>query len=80
MSGNNLRNESTGIAKPIFCASPRMAVLIPINSPRMFSSGPPLLPGLMLASVWIKSRYDRRSLIFRVRSVALMIPVVTVWW
>ena len=29
-------------------------VLTPITSPLMFSSGPPLLPGLMAASVWMK--------------------------
>ena len=28
-----------------------MAVLMPMTSPRMLSSGPPLLPGLMAASV-----------------------------
>ena len=27
---------------------------MPMTSPRMFSSGPPLLPGLMAASVWMK--------------------------
>ena len=31
-----------------------MAVLIAITSPRRFNSGPPLLPGLMAASVWKK--------------------------
>ena len=33
----------------------RTATLMPIMSPSMFSSGPPELPGLMLASVWIRS-------------------------
>jgi hypothetical protein len=32
-----------------------MAVLIPINSPRPLISAPPELPGLMAASVWMKS-------------------------
>ena len=32
-------------------APARMATLTPISSPLMFSSGPPELPGLMLASV-----------------------------
>ena len=32
-----------------------IAVLIPITSPRMSSSGPPLLPGLIAASVCMKS-------------------------
>ena len=30
-----------------------MAVVIPITSPRKFTSGPPELPGLMTASVWM---------------------------
>ena len=30
-----------------------MAVLMPMTSPRLFSSGPPELPGLIAASVWI---------------------------
>ncbi len=33
----------------------RTATLTPIISPSMFSSGPPELPGLIGASVWIKS-------------------------
>ena len=32
-----------------------MAVLMPITSPAMLNSGPPELPGLMAASVWMKS-------------------------
>jgi len=30
-------------------------VLMPMTSPREFSSGPPELPGLMAASVWMAS-------------------------
>jgi hypothetical protein len=40
-----------GIAKPIPCPLATMAVLIPTTSPFMFISGPPLLPGLIDASV-----------------------------
>jgi len=32
-----------------------MAVLMPMTFPSMFSSGPPELPGLIDASVWMKS-------------------------
>ena len=46
---------STGMAKPMPWAPARTATLMPIISPSMFSSGPPELPGLMLASVWIRS-------------------------
>ncbi len=35
--------------------SERMAVLMPITSPRLLKSGPPELPGLIAASVWITS-------------------------
>ncbi len=46
---------STGMAKPMPWAPARTATLMPIISPSMFNSGPPELPGLMLASVWIRS-------------------------
>ena len=55
-----------------------MAVLIPITSPLIASSGPPLLPGLMAASVcrnfwnWCSGPPPRS------RSFALMMPAVTV--
>jgi len=48
----------TGIAKPMPSLPPEllaMAVLRPTTSPRRLTSGPPLLPGLMAASVWMKS-------------------------
>ncbi len=45
----------TGMAKPMPWPAATMAVLIPITSPYMLSSGPPELPGLMEASVWMKS-------------------------
>ena len=46
-----------GMAKPMPIDPPlceKIAVLMPITSPLRFSSGPPELPGLMLASVWMK--------------------------
>ena len=43
-----------GIAKPMPWPVATMAVLIPITSPRRFTSGPPELPGLIDASVWMK--------------------------
>ncbi len=45
----------TGMAKPMPWPLATMAVLIPTTSPLRFTSGPPLFPGLMDASVWIKS-------------------------
>ena len=44
-----------GIAKPIPCPEEMMAELIPTTSPRALNSGPPLLPGLIEASVWMKA-------------------------
>ena len=46
-----------GIAKPTFCALPgsAMAVLMPITRPCASTSGPPELPGLIAASVWMTS-------------------------
>jgi len=53
-----------------------MAVLIPITSPRRLTSGPPELPGLMDASVWMKFSYV--AIPTSARAVALTTPTVTV--
>lgn len=56
-----------------------MAVLMPITSPWAFKRGPPELPGFIAASVWIKlTRLSGTPTWVLVRSVALMIPIVTV--
>ena len=47
-----------GIAKPMPMLPPerdRIAELTPISSPRRLTSAPPELPGLIEASVWMKS-------------------------
>src|SRR5207244_1327076 len=52
-----------GIAKPMPALWPTLdaiMVLIPITSPCEFIRGPPELPGLIAASVWIAIRIDRR--------------------
>ena len=74
--------ELIGTAKPMprlpACArSLRIAVLMPITSPRTLSSGPPELPGLIAASVWIIgcSRPDTGK---NGRPIALITPTVTV--
>ena len=49
-----------GIAKPMPMDPPdweKIALLMPTTSPRLSSSGPPELPGLIDASVWMKSSY-----------------------
>src|SRR3989442_1283915 len=54
----------------------RMAVLTPITRPAESRSGPPELPGLMAASVWITLVISRPPLVGRRRFSALMMPVV----
>ena len=43
-----------GIEKPMPVESRAIAVLIPTTAPVASRSGPPLLPGLIAASVWIR--------------------------
>ena len=45
---------SIGMAKPMPWASPATAVLMPMTLPLGSSSGPPLLPGLIAVSVWMR--------------------------
>ena len=47
--------ESMAIANPMFCAWSSPAVLMPTTWPCMFTRGPPELPWLMAASVWMTS-------------------------
>ena len=48
------RAMSIGIAKPMPVESRSTAVLMPMTAPVASSSGPPLLPGLIAASVWMR--------------------------
>ncbi len=68
-----------GIAKPMFCASGTIAVFMPMTSPHMFSRGPPELPGLIGASVWIKGSLNDSGVSGRMRLTPLTMPRVTVW-
>src|SRR5664280_1233243 len=66
-----------GIAKPIPWADPAIAVSIPMTAPLTSTRGPPLLPGLMAASVWIRS--SSRLVVSEIeRSTPETTPVVTV--
>ena len=50
--------SETGIAKPMPSEPPdceKIVLLIPIRLPAMSTSAPPELPGLIAASVWMKS-------------------------
>ena len=55
----------------------RITVLIPTNSPFRLIRAPPEFPGLIDASVWIKSSYPSIPSPLRLRP--LTIPEVTVW-
>ncbi len=47
-----------GMAKPTPCANGTIAVLTPTTEPERSTRGPPLFPGLIAASVWIKPFED----------------------
>ena len=51
------RARLIGIAKPTFIATPGLMIaeLMPMTSPLKLKSGPPELPWLIAASVWMKS-------------------------
>ena len=51
---------------------------MPISSPLMLTSGPPELPGLMLAFVWIRSVSVSPDGMVTSRPRALTMPVETV--
>ena len=55
-----------------------MAVFMPMTWPRVFSSGPPELPGLIAASVWMIPLIIRPFLALSERSRLLTIPEVSV--
>ena len=74
MSG---RAMSIGIAKPMPCASPAPAVLMPMTLPLGSNSGPPLLPGLMAVSVWMRLLRTSPVSTGMLRPSAEMIPLVT---
>ena len=64
---------STGTAKPTPTLPPpdeRIWELIPITRPRASSSGPPELPRLIAASVWIASLIEKSVSASIVRSLA----------
>ena len=76
-----LRTVSTGTAKPTptFPWAPLSVVICvftPITSPRAFKSGPPELPGLIGASVWIALSIARLFGAWSTRPIALTIPDV----
>ncbi len=72
--------SAAGIAKPTPDAPPeaeRIAVFTPIRSPFMSTSGPPELPGLIAASVWMNEEKLLTPVSERERAETM--PLVTVW-
>ena len=65
-----------GMAKPMPSAELAIAVLMPMTAPLASSSGPPLLPGLMAASVWSRL-FSRPPSTSMVRPLAERMPLVT---
>ena len=57
----------------------RMAVLMPMSRPALSSSGPPELPGLIAASVWMTPVIGKPTTERMRRPSPLMTPVVSVW-
>ena len=66
------------MAKQMPCAPMMMAVLMPTTSPCEDTSGPPELPGLSAASVWIRSSISRPVRARSERPSAETTPAVTV--
>jgi len=66
-----------GIANPMPWAKGMMALLIPITIPLLLTSGPPLFPGLIAASVCINPSMNVTS-VWMERFNALTTPAVTV--
>src|SRR6185437_3353847 len=79
--GSALVTVSLGIANPMFCAGSLVlpvatAVLMPTTCPLLSTSGPPLLPGLIAASVCSRpERFSSES--DSERFLAEMMPSVT---
>ncbi len=69
---------SMPMAKQMPCAGRMTAVFTPMTSPRELTSGPPELPGLSAASVWMISSINRPDRARMERPSALTMPAVTV--
>ncbi len=82
-AGTTRRMRLTGMAKPmprLLSEVPPVSIwaLTPITSPERLSSGPPELPGLMAASVWMAWGMVKAVRVGRARPMALMMPRVRV--
>ena len=71
------RAMSIGIANPMPLESVATAVLIPTTAPEASTSGPPELPGLIAASVWMRFEIRLPSSSVIVRPLPDTMPLVT---
>ena len=71
------RAMSIGMAKPIPLLPEAIAVLMPMTLPSASSSGPPELPGLIAASVWMRLVSDLLPSVVIERPLADTMPLVT---
>ena len=78
--GTSRWTVATGTAKPTPALEPlvlKMAVVTPMSRPWESSSGPPELPGLIEASVWITSSMTVPATLWISRPSALITPVLS---
>ena len=71
------RAMSIGMAKPMPLLFWAIAVLMPTTFPPASSSGPPELPGLIAASVWMRLVSDSLLSVVMARPLAETMPLVT---
>ena len=71
------RAMSIGMAKPMPLLSAAIAVLMPTTLPSASSSGPPELPGLIAASVWMRLLRCWSPSVVIERPLAETMPLVT---
>ena len=71
------RAMSIGMAKPMPLLPAAIAVLMPMTLPSASSSGPPELPGLIAASVWMRLLRDWSPSVVIERPLAETMPLVT---
>jgi hypothetical protein len=71
------RAMSIGMAKPMPADCVATAVLMPTTAPLASASGPPELPGLIAASVWIRLLIRVPSSTWMFRPLPDTMPLVT---
>lgn len=78
--GDNVFAALIGMAEQSLRAGWTMVVLIPKTLPSVSAKGPPDLPGLKAASVWMMFSMRRPGLAMKALPRALITRAVTVHW